>query len=119
MGGFPILSLMLLVPLLGAAACLIGTEKQARWIALGATRANLVWMFLRHASIPIGAGLTCGVAAAMALGRLVAALLYGVTPTDAISYLCAGLTLAAVSFAASYLPIRRALRQDPTRALRA
>jgi putative ABC transport system permease protein len=87
-------------------------------IALGATRADLVWMFLRHASIPIGVGLTCGLAAAMALGRLVAALLYGVTPTDPISYLCAGMTLAAVSLAASYLPIRRALRQDPTRALR-
>jgi ABC-type antimicrobial peptide transport system permease subunit len=88
-------------------------------IALGATPADLAWMFLRHASFPIGAGLACGLAAAASLGRLVATLLYGVTPTDAISYLCAGLTLAAVSFVASYLPIRRALRQDPARALRA
>jgi predicted permease len=88
-------------------------------IALGATRADLLWLFLKQASAAIVAGLACGLAAAMALGRLVASLLYGVTPTDAISYVCAGLTLAAVSFAASYLPIRRALRQDPTRALRA
>jgi putative ABC transport system permease protein len=88
-------------------------------IALGATRADLLWMFLRQASAPIVAGLACGLAAAMALGRLVASLLYGVTPTDAISYGCAGLTLAAVSFVASYLPIRRALRRDPARALRA
>jgi putative ABC transport system permease protein len=88
-------------------------------IALGATHADLVWMFLKHASAPIVAGLACGLAAAVALGRVVASLLYGVTPTDATSYLCAGLVLTLVSLAASYLPIRRALRRDPTRALRA
>jgi putative ABC transport system permease protein len=88
-------------------------------IALGATRRDLVWMFLKQASVSTGAGLACGLVTAMAFGRLVGSLLYGVTSTDAVSYLCAAAVLIAVSLVASYLPIRRALRRDPTRALRA
>jgi ABC-type antimicrobial peptide transport system permease subunit len=88
-------------------------------MALGATWRDLVWMFLKQASVSTGAGLACGLVTAMAFGRLVGSLLYGVTSTDAVSYLCAAAVLIAVSLAASYLPIRRALRRDPTRALRA
>ncbi len=54
MGGFPILSLMLLVPLLGGAACLIATEKQARWIALGATLIDFALGLALWANYDIG-----------------------------------------------------------------
>ena len=54
MGGFPILSLMLLVPLLGGAACLIATDKQARWIALGATLIDFALGLTLWANYDIG-----------------------------------------------------------------
>jgi len=63
-------------------------------------------------------GILAGVVVAAGLTHFMAALLYGMSPADPISYLAAALLLAAVAALASYLPARRATRVDPLRALR-
>jgi putative ABC transport system permease protein len=63
-------------------------------------------------------GLAIGIAAALALGRVVRGLLYGVRPPDPATLLAVALFLAAIAMLATYLPARRATRVDPTRALK-
>jgi putative ABC transport system permease protein len=99
-----------------------GVASRAREIgirtALGATGSDIIRMFLRHAAAPITVGLILGTAGAIALGRLVDSLLFGVAPTDVMSYVAAASMLVGTALVASYLPVRRVLRSGPTRALR-
>jgi len=87
-------------------------------MALGARAADVVRLMIREglASVAIGAGI--GVVAALAAGRLLRTLLFGVTPIDPISLAGAPLMLAAIAAIACYLPTRRATRVDPIVALR-
>jgi putative ABC transport system permease protein len=87
-------------------------------IALGARRANVTGVVLRHLVIAISAGLIVGTAVAMVAGRLFAFLLFGVTATDVHAIGGAGLILCLAALIAGYLPIRRAWRLDPATALR-
>jgi ABC-type antimicrobial peptide transport system permease subunit len=75
-------------------------------------------MFLRQGLILTGIGVACGVAAAVALTRLMTALLFEVSPLDPTTYcaVCAVLLMAALL--ASYIPARRATNIDPSEALR-
>ncbi|OFW10946.1 MAG: hypothetical protein A3H96_25050 [Acidobacteria bacterium RIFCSPLOWO2_02_FULL_67_36] len=75
-------------------------------------------MFLKQAAGPICVGVTLGTAGAFALGRLIQALLSGVSPDDTLSYVAAVSVLVGVALAASYLPVRSVLQADPARALR-
>jgi putative ABC transport system permease protein len=104
----------------GVCAFAVAARRQEVGIrmALGATRADIARLFLGHAARPIAAGILCGVAGAIALGRWVASLLFGVAPTDPGSYAAAVLLLAAVAFGASYWPVRALLRADPAQSLR-
>jgi putative ABC transport system permease protein len=88
-------------------------------VALGAQPRDVVRLVMRRAILLIAAGLAIGIAAALALGGLVARLLYGVTPADPATLLAVALFLAAVAMLATYLPARRATRVDPIVALRA
>jgi putative ABC transport system permease protein len=88
-------------------------------MALGATGSDIIRMFLRHAAGPIAGGVILGMAGAIAFGRLVDSLLFGVAPTDFTSYAVAASTLVGTALFASYLPVRRVLRAGPARALRA
>jgi ABC-type antimicrobial peptide transport system permease subunit len=63
-------------------------------------------------------GLAIGVVGAMFLSRLMAGLLYGVQPTDPVTYFGVGALLLVVAVAAAYVPARRAMRVDPIVALR-
>lgn len=64
------------------------------------------------------AGCVLGVILAVALTRIVSSLLYGVTPTDPLTFLLTVLLLGAVAFVSCWLPARRAARIDPMAALR-
>ena len=87
--------------------------------ALGARPAQLERMFLRQGFVLTGVGLVVGIVAAIALGRWMQSLLFGVGPLDPVTYVAAvGVTLLAAALA-SYLPARRAATIDPNVTLKA
>jgi predicted permease len=87
-------------------------------IALGAQRAGVVGMVLRESMMMVVAGVVIGIAAAIAAGRLVAAVLFGLAANDVWTMAAAIALMAAVCLIAGYLPARRASRVDPMVALR-
>jgi putative ABC transport system permease protein len=87
-------------------------------MALGASRGQIVWDVLGFGVRLASVGLAIGLAGALAATRLLSSLLYGVRPTDAITFAAVSLILLAVALLASYLPARRATRVDPIVALR-
>jgi putative ABC transport system permease protein len=90
-------------------------------IALGASARQVVGLFVGQGLVTSGAGLTLGIGAGLALGRLVEAqgLLFHVGARDPLTFAVAALLLLGVSVTACYLPARRASRVDPTVTLRA
>ena len=87
-------------------------------MALGAAPRSVVWLMLRGMVLHVTAGLAVGLAAALASGRLVASLLYGVHANDPAHLAGSALILAFAAALAAYLPARRAARLDPMAALR-
>ena len=87
-------------------------------IALGASQAQIVWDVLGFGVRLAGIGLAVGLAVALAATRLLSSLLYGVRPTDAVTFAAVSFILLVVALIASYLPARRATRVDPLVALR-
>ena len=73
---------------------------------------------LKQSLRPVVVGLTLGIAAALALARLISGLLYGVEPHDARTLVAAAILLALAACVASVVPAWRATRIDPVRALR-
>ena len=73
---------------------------------------------LRGGMVPVVVGLTMGLAAAAAGSRMLAGLLYGIAPTDALTYVIVSVVLLATALAAGWLPARRAARVDPLIAIR-
>ena len=87
-------------------------------VALGATRSMILTHVLSETMKLTIAGLVIGGLAARILTRFISSLLFGITSTDAPTYLAVSFVLAAVALLASYLPARRATRIDPLVALR-
>lgn len=87
-------------------------------MALGASQGQIVWGVLGFGLRLATIGLAIGLAAAFAATRLLSSLIYGVRPTDAITFVVVSILLLAVALLASYLPARRATRVDPLTALR-
>lgn len=87
-------------------------------LALGAEEGQVLWMVLREAVAWVGIGAAIGLAATLALGRLISSLLFGLDPVDPATILAATGTLGAVACAAAYWPARRAAKLDPLTALR-
>jgi predicted permease len=88
-------------------------------LALGAGPGAVRSMVVRQALGLVVAGLGIGLAGSVAVVRVMASLLYGVAPTDPVTFAAVGVVLVTVAVAASYLPARRATRVDPMIALRA
>ena len=87
-------------------------------VALGATAGRVQRMVMREGMGLAGAGLLIGLAAAAGLSRFATSLLYGVRPTDAVTYAGVALILAGATALACFVPARRASRVDPMEALR-
>jgi putative ABC transport system permease protein len=87
-------------------------------MALGADRGAILAAVLREGLAAVGTGLLVGAAAALPLARVIARLLFGVPPTDPVTYLAVALLLVAVAALACLLPARRATAVQPSLALR-
>lgn len=87
-------------------------------MALGSTRASVVLLMLRRAALLIGSGVGLGLAGALAMTRLLAQELQGVSPTDFPTFVSVSALLVLVAFTACFIPTRRASAVDPTVALR-
>jgi predicted permease len=87
-------------------------------MALGAQRHNVLSAIIRQGMALTLLGCVLGVILALALTRVVSSLLYGVTPTDPLTFLVTVLLLGAAALLSCYLPARRAARIDPMEALR-
>jgi len=87
-------------------------------MALGASSLDVLKLVLRNGMTLTLIGLGLGLVCALALTRLVAALLFGVTTTDVATFVGVSLTLIVVALIACYIPAKRATRVDPLTALR-
>ena len=86
--------------------------------ALGASRGEIVGLVLRQGIRLAAIGLVGGLAAALALTRLMAGLLYGVRPADPVTLAAVAVLLGGIALLACYIPARRATSVDPVAALR-
>jgi putative ABC transport system permease protein len=87
-------------------------------LALGARSTVLVRMVLRQALILAAIGIAAGLVGARAATGVVAGLLFGIQPTDPSTFALTGAIVGGVALAACYVPVRRAIRVDPTSLLR-
>jgi putative ABC transport system permease protein len=87
-------------------------------VSLGASRADVLLLVVRQGMLLALAGLGIGVVGALMLSRVMRSQLYGVQPTDPVTFVSVASLLMVVVLAASYIPARRAMRVDPTVALR-
>jgi len=87
-------------------------------LALGAPRSRIATGVIVEALLPVAAGVAIGLPMAMLIARAAQRLLFGVTPTDATSYLVGAGALVVVAALAAWLPARRASALDPAETLR-
>jgi len=87
-------------------------------MALGAERSSVLWMVMRASLVMVALGFAVGLPLALASGRLISSMLFGLQPSDTVAMAGATTVLLASSALASYLPARRATKVDPMVALR-
>jgi len=88
-------------------------------MAIGAGQSNVIRLVVRDGARLALAGTAIGTLAGYAASSMLSRFVFGVTPTDPVSFVVAAVSLIAVALAASYLPARRAARIDPAISLRA
>jgi predicted permease len=104
----------------GVMACAVSQRAQEFSIrmALGADARDILLLALRPGVVLTLAGVALGLAAALGATRLMASLLFGVSPADPITFLAVSVSLALVALLACWIPARRAVRIQPVVALR-
>jgi putative ABC transport system permease protein len=88
-------------------------------MAFGAARADVLRLMLRRASVIVGVGLLGGITSALGITRLMVGLLYGIPPTDPLTFATVIMVVAGTSLAACAFPTWRAANLNPAAALRA
>ncbi|HEV3199863.1 MAG TPA: ABC transporter permease [Bryobacteraceae bacterium] len=87
-------------------------------MALGAQASDVMSVLIKQALALVGIGIAIGIAGAYGISRALTSLLHGVSPTDPATFAVTLALMAIAATLASFIPARRALRLDPTRALR-
>jgi putative ABC transport system permease protein len=108
------------IGIFGVMATVVGERRREIGVRLtmGASREDVLRMFLRRAGILTAAGLVIGIPGAAGLARLVANLLYGVRPGDIAVFATTAGAIAGIVLLAAYFPARRAAQVDPVESLR-
>jgi predicted permease len=94
------------------------TSEIAIRMSLGGMPGEILWLVLRGGMVPAIAGAVAGLLASWGVTRLIATLLFGVSPLDGLTFAAATLALLTVAMGACYIPARRATRISPVVALR-
>jgi putative ABC transport system permease protein len=118
---FSVVALLLAsIGIYGVLAFVIGLSRReiAIRLALGATRARVVRLIVRQGMTLVGVGLLLGLVGAYFSTFALSTQLFGVTPTDPVTFGVVSLVLAVVALGATYLPSRIAARVDPQHALK-
>ncbi|MGB7028563.1 MAG: FtsX-like permease family protein, partial [Candidatus Acidiferrum sp.] len=121
LGAFAVFALLLAaVGLYGVMSHLVtqGTHDIGVLVALGARPGNIIRLVVRQGMELTGIGIVVGLIGAAALTRVMSSLLFGVSSTDALTFVAVPAMLAAVALAATVIPAWRATRVDPMVALR-
>ena len=121
LGVFALLALLLAsVGIYGVLSYLVGqrTKEIGVRMALGAQKFDVLRMVLKDGARMTLIGIVLGVLGALALTRLMRSMLYGVRPTDPLTFICVAALLCAIAMLACYVPARRAMKVDPMEALR-
>ena len=95
-----------------------GTPEIGIRVALGASRSHILGMIVKRGMQVTLTGVGLGLVGAFLLTGLIRSLLFGVLPTDPVTYVAVSLFLVAIAFLATYIPARRAARIDPVQCLR-
>lgn len=121
LGSFGVLALVLAaIGIYGVMSYVVAgrTREIGLRMALGAQLRHVRQLILGQGMILAGIGLAVGLIIVFILARFLTSMLYGVSPTDPITFIAITFLLAAVALAACYVPARRAARVDPMVALR-
>jgi predicted permease len=121
LGAFSLLALLLAsIGIYGVMSYSVAQRTQEIGVrmALGAARTQVFRMMITGAARLALAGIVLGVVGALALTRLMTAFLFGVSPSDPLTFLLISAFLAAIALLSSCIPVRRAMKVDPIAALR-
>lgn len=121
LGVFALLALLLAsIGIYGVLSYMVGQRSKEIGVrmALGAQRLDVLRMVLKDGARMTLTGIVLGVIGALALTRLMRTMLYGVRPTDPLTFVSVAALLGAIAMLACYVPARRATKVDPVEALR-
>jgi ABC-type antimicrobial peptide transport system permease subunit len=120
LGAFALVALLLACGgIYGSMLYTVGQRKREMGIrlALGAGREDVIGLVLRHGVLLAGAGIAIGIVAGLSLSRTMETLLWGVEPTDPLTFAVVGVALGGSAVLASFVPAWKASRTDPIRTL--